>query len=293
MRLGMAKKDDRAMLFAASGEDMIDLSHCGPWKTVVDAIENWEECRPVFSQAIADRKTTMVGSVEWLPPIGSPPKFLLLAGNFRKHVLESGFATLPEGNLTPQFFSKPSTAIIGCFDAIPITDRNVALDYEAELAVVVGSRLKNGNAEEAMRAVWGFTVVNDVSERRLNSTAERTKRDNDDFFDWLVGKWLDGSAPMGPYVVTADEILDSSRLVIRAFLNGEKVQEGRASEMVHGIGEALSYISSILTLEPGDVISMGTPDGVGMGRGRLLKHEDLIECEIEGIGRLSNRVSKR
>lgn len=234
------------------------------------------------------------GPFRWLPPIPNPPKFLLLAGNFRAHVVESGFAPLPDGNLTPQFFMKPNTTIIGANDAVPLTGRNVALDYEAEVAVVIGARLKNVGIDEARRGIWGYTLVNDISERQINKNLpERTKRQNDDFFDWLAGKWFDGSAPMGPWIVTADEFSSVDDLVIRATLNGSVVQEAPLSAMVHNIPEAISYVSQILTLEPGDVISMGTPAGVGSARGRLLQDGDLIECEIAELGRLSNRVSAR
>lgn len=291
MKLGLVRSGNRTVLAAASNGHAVDLSHCGPWKTVTDLLANWESCRQVIADAVKTLAPIIESPVEWLAPIANPPKFLLLAGNYRAHVVESGFAELPEDHMTPQFFSKPNTAIAGPADPIPLTKRNTALDYEAELAVVVGRTLKNASSREAMDAIWGYTVVNDVSERRLNAQlASRKLRSNDEFFDWLTGKWFDGSAPMGPYVVTADDIPDPDQVIIRAFLNGEKVQEAPAAAMVHGIGDALSYISHILRLEQGDVVSMGTPAGVGLARGRLLQHGDLIECEADGIGRLANRV---
>src|SRR5581483_11489714 len=116
-------------------------------------------------------------------------------------VVESGFPSLLEGNMTPQFFLKPSTTIAGSSDAIPLTPRNTALDYEAELAVVMGKFVKNATSVEAKQAIWGYTVVNDISERRLNAVlTPRNTRANDDFFDWLAGKWFDDSTPMGPYI---------------------------------------------------------------------------------------------
>lgn len=143
-----------------------------------------------------------------------------------------------------------------------------------------------------MDAVWGYTVVNDVSERKLNDGMHnRRKRSNDDFYDWLVGKWFDGSAPMGPLVVTADEM--GSDTMIRARLNGETVQEAPTTAMIHTVSEAIVYISRVLTLEPGDVIAMGTPAGVGAARGRLLQDGDVIECEVSGIGVLRNRVCRQ
>lgn len=291
MKLGLIRQQTRAVLAAQMGESTIDLSGCGPWKTVSDVITDWQTARPVLEDAFRDKNRALNGDVQWLAPIPHPPKFLLLAGNYRAHVVESGFGELPEDNMTPQFFMKPNSAISGPNDAIPLTARNTDLDYEAELAVIVGQQLKNASKEEAQKAIWGYTVVNDISERRLNaSVASRKLRKNDEFFDWLTGKWFDGSAPMGPIVVTADEISDPAQLTVRAFLNGEKVQEAPATSMVHGVDEALSYISQILTLEPSDVISMGTPAGVGMARGRLLQPGDVIECEVDSIGRLLNRV---
>src|SRR5581483_10464758 len=256
MKLGMLCDSDRSILAAPYGDEAIDLSACGPI-TLLDAVRDWDRWQPVISEAVKERRTLITGPLKWAPPIAHPPKFLLLAGNFRAHVEESGFAPLPPGNLTPQFFSKPSTTIIGSSDTIPLTNRNVALDYEAELAVIVGRSLKQADAAECLDAVFGYTVVNDISERRLNSTMEkRSRRDNDQFFDWLTGKWFDGSAPMGPFVLTADEFPAAEEVEIRAVLNDEVVQQARVAAMVHDVAHSLSYISEILTLEPGDVISM-------------------------------------
>lgn len=253
-------------------------------------IEDWACSEQQLKNA--SRKPLPSSGFRWLAPLPDPPKFLLLAGNFRAHVVESGFAPLPEGILTPQFFIKPATTLIGAEDVIPMVKKNVALDYEAELGVVIGKKLERGaTAEQTLDAVWGYTVINDVSERKLNSDLEgRYKRSNDDFYDWLVGKWFDGSAPVGPWLVSKDEIASVEKLEIVARLNGEVVQQAPCSAMVHNIAEAIVYISQILTLEPGDLISMGTPSGVGLARGRLLQQDDLIECEIAGIGKLSNRV---
>jgi 2-keto-4-pentenoate hydratase/2-oxohepta-3-ene-1,7-dioic acid hydratase in catechol pathway len=184
---------------------------------------------------------------------------------------------------------KPSTPIIGAEDSIPLSSRNTALDYEAELGVVIGRPLKNAWPAEAQAAVWGYTLVNDVSERRLNANwPDRKIRQNDEFFDWLTDKWFDGSAPVGPWIVTADEVTNPAALIIRAFLDDEKVQEAPASAMIHSIADTLSYISRIVSLEPEDLVAMGTPSGVGMARNRLLQAGDRITCEIEGIGRLTN-----
>lgn len=289
MKLGVAIHGERKFIATDVDGQIIDLSeHVGP-PDLMRVIRDWDHWWPILRDATAH---PVVTGASWTSPLPHPPKFLLLAGNFRAHVVESGFAAAPEENLTPQFFMKPSTTIIGPTDEIPLTSANHALDYEAELAVVIGARTRNATLATAMNAVWGYTVVNDISERKLNDgMPDRRKRSNDDFYDWLVGKWFDGSAPMGPYILTADEA--PKEFVVRARLNGKSVQEAPASAMIHSVAEAIVYISDVLTLEPGDVISMGTPAGVGMATGQLLQDGDVIECEVSGVGVLRNRVRMR
>lgn len=291
MKLGIAVQGKRKFIAADVAGQIIDLSEDVGAPDLTTVIRDWDHWRPILRDAVATADRVIADAV-WTSPLPRPPKFLLLAGNFRAHVVESGFAAAPEENLTPQFFMKPSTTIIGPSDEIPLTSANHALDYEAELAVVIGARTRNATLATAMDAVWGYTVVNDISERKLNDgMPDRRKRSNDDFYDWLVGKWFDGSAPMGPYILTADEAPEE--FVVRARLNGKLVQEAPASAMIHSVAEAVVYISNVLTLEPGDVISMGTPAGVGMATGRLLQDGDVIECEVSGVGALSNRISMR
>lgn len=257
------------------------------WRSM---LAGWDEAEKDLRAAVAVGQR--IENPEWICPLPDPPKFFLLAGNFRAHVVECGFEPLPEGVLTPQCFMKPATALSGPASVVPLVQANIALDYEAELAVIMGRRLaRNASCEEALSAVWGYTVVNDISERKLNAgLTGRHMRHNDEFFDWLVGKWFDGSAPLGPWLVSKDEVKDVDQLEIIARLNGEVVQQSPCAAMVHTIGQALVYLSQIVTLEAGDVISMGTPAGVGMARGRLLQNGDTIECEIPGIGKLANRV---
>src|SRR6185295_9034457 len=162
-----------------------------------------------------------------LPPIPNPGKLLCLAGNYREHIIESGFAA-PEANdiITPQVFLKPSTCLIAGGATIPLHANNVAVGWEVELAVVIGRGGRNIRAADALDHVFGYTILNDISERKLNSRMEnRRKREADGFFDWLAGKWFDGFAPCGPWIVTADEIPDPQALGIRLFVNGELRQE--------------------------------------------------------------------
>ena len=288
MKIGIVKNNGRRFVAALTGTTVVDLSLYLESQNLVHLIQDWKRLEPVLRSAL-DGASGVGGEVVWQAPLPTPPKFLLLAGNFRAHVVESGFEAAPEENLTPQFFMKPSSTIAGPNDDIPLTSINHALDYEAEVAVVIGRQTRFATLKDAMDAVWGYTVVNDVSERKLNDgMQDRKKRSNDDFYDWLVGKWFDGSAPMGPYLVTKDEA--PAVMTVTARLNGELVQEACTSLMIHSVAEAIVYISQVLTLEPGDVISMGTPAGVGIARGRLLRNGDVVECEVSGIGVLRNTV---
>lgn len=226
-------------------------------------------------------------------PIRDSRKLLALAGNYRKHIAESGFAAPVESDVvTPQVFWKPSTCINAPGGVIPIRPNNVFVDWEIELAVIIGKRAKDLTVADAMSAVFGYTIINDISERSFNAGMPNRKvREFDPFFDWLMGKWFDGHAPMGPEIVTADEIPDPHDLAIRLWVNGELMQDSRTSCMIFRIPETIAWISSVLTLEPGDVIAMGTPEGVGKARGIALKPGDRLRGEVERLGVLENIVA--
>ena len=232
-------------------------------------------------------------SLPLLPPVPNPGKLLCLAGNYREHIIESGF-NAPESDdiVTQQVFLKPATCLIGDGDEIPIGSNNVAVGWEVELAVVIGSGGRNIPAADALNHVFGYTILNDISERKLNSKLEnRKKRELDVFFDWLAGKWFDGFAPCGPWIVTADEIPEPHNLGIRLLVNGELRQESNTGDMIFDIPALIEYASSITRLEPGDIISTGTPAGAGLGSGsKALKDGDEVVCEIDRIGTLRNRV---
>lgn len=225
-------------------------------------------------------------------PIRDSRKLLALAGNFRKHVVESGFTAVRDADaITPQVFWKPPTTINRPHGSIALRPANVFLDWEVELAVVVGRTATQVSAADAMDVVFGYTAINDISERKFNSRMEpRTVREFDKFFDWLMGKWFDGSAPLGPEIVTKDEIADPHDLRLRLWVNGELMQDGHTSQMIFRIPETIAYISSVVTLEPGDIIAMGTPDGVGSARGLSLQQGDRVRCEVDHIGTLETEV---
>ncbi len=239
------------------------------------------------------KNLTDLKDVTLCAPVERPGKIVCLAGNYRAHITESGYVE-PEqqARFTQQLFLKPSTSLIGDGDVIKLGGQNVKVGWETELAVIIGKRGKNIEEEDAYNYVFGYTILNDISERGLNSRVEnRHRREMDGFCDWLAGKWFDGFAPCGPWIVTRDEIDDPHNLEIQFYLNGELRQYGNTRDMIFNIPEQIAYISSIMTLESGDIISTGTPAGAGLGdKATSLADGDELESRIKGIGTLMNKV---
>lgn len=232
-------------------------------------------------------------NISLLAPIERPGKIVCLAGNYRAHITESGYiAPKEQANFTQQLFLKPSTSLTGDGAVVELGRQNVRVGWETELAVIISKKGKNIQPENAFDYVFGYTILNDLSERGLNSRVEnRAQREMDGFCDWLAGKWFDGFAPCGPWIVTKDEIADPHNLEIKFYLNGELRQRGKTSEMIFSIPEQIAYISSIMTLEAGDIISTGTPAGAGLGDKKTsLSDGDEFISEIEGIGQIKNSV---
>ena len=216
-----------------------------------------------------------------LPPI-SPKKVFLPAVNFKSHSSE----TLMNPPPFPYFFTKFSNAIIGPEDHILIPKELKRTDYEGEIGIVIGKRAKNVRKEDAMDYVFGFTVVNDVSFRDYQFPEVHPYGLN-----WVMGKSLDTGLPVGPWIVTKDEIKDFYSLRIITRLNGTIVQDGTTKDMIFSIEDMIAYLSKGITLEPGDVITTGTPAGVAEFSGKkYLQEGDVIEVEVAGIGVLRNYV---
>ena len=242
------------------------------------------------SQARRSRAEMQLG-----PPLSRPGKLLCLAGNYREHIVESGFAAVTEQDvLTPQLFLKPATCLIGDGAEVMLSPANIRVGWEAELAVVIGRRARGVRAQAAMNHVFGYTILNDLSERALNSQLQdRRLRERDPFFDWLAGKWFDGFAPCGPWIVTADEIPDPHALGIRLSVNGELRQQGSTADMIFDVPAVIAAASAIMTLEPGDIIATGTPAGAGLGSGEsFLRAGDEVVCEIDRIGTLRSTIGR-
>lgn len=210
-------------------------------------------------------------------PVPNPSKVVAIGLNYRDHAREQG-ARIPD---RPIIFAKFPTSVIGPGDEIvwdPALTEQV--DYEAELAFVIGRRARNVPQERAYEYIAGYTCLNDVSARDLQFGDRQ----------WVRGKSLDTFCPVGPVLVTTDEIADPHKLRIRALLNGEAMQDSNTSELIFGVPELVAFISRAFTLLPGDVVATGTPHGVGIFRDPpvFMKDGDLIAIEIEGIGRLEN-----
>lgn len=213
-------------------------------------------------------------------PILNPGKMICVGHNYREHILEMG-RDLPA---FPVIFAKFANTIIGPQDDIPYFPISEQLDYEAEFAFVIGKRARNVAQENALDYVAGYTIVNDVTYRDIQ---RRT-------IQWLQGKTVEGSAPMGPWLVTADELSNPSGLEVVLSVNGEERQRSNTENLVFTVPFLVSFLSNLMTLEPGDVILTGTPGGVGVARTPqvFLQDGDVVRIEIDGIGALENRVKK-
>jgi 2-keto-4-pentenoate hydratase/2-oxohepta-3-ene-1,7-dioic acid hydratase in catechol pathway len=219
-------------------------------------------------------------TVKLKAPVLRPPKIICLGLNYRDHAAESGVEVPSE----PVLFSKYPTSIIGPEEAIVLPPTSQEVDYEAELVFVMGRGGRNIPESRAMEYVAGYTCGHDVSARDYQ--LERGGN------QWMVGKTFDTFAPIGPALVTRDEIADPHKLPIRCIVNGETLQNSSTSQMVFNIPQTIAYLSHVMTLEPGDVVFTGTPPGVGFARKPpiFLKNGDVAEIQIDGIGVLRNPV---
>lgn len=255
------------------------LEAIGSGMELTERVKQWIE-----AAGDKDKQSAAVSAteVEWLAPIPRPAKNVMCIGkNYRDHAIEmGGEESIPKDLMV---FTKAPTAVIAANEPIPayegLTD---ALDYEGELGVIIGKKGKGISREEALDYIFGYTIINDVTARDLQ---KRHKQ-------FFIGKSLDGTCPMGPWIVSKDEIADPHCLDIETKVNGEVRQQSNTKHFIFPIDEIISTLSKGMTLEPGDVIATGTPAGVGQGMNPpgLLKAGDIIDINIEQIGTLSNKV---
>ena len=282
MRLISCRTDTGETLGIVAGTRWLPASEVlddGP-RTMVDLIAGGPDTLAALHRVETERIAMdghRVDDAHLLAPVPRPGKIVAIGRNYREHTTEEGVEPPP----APLMFAKWPSSVVGhraevCWD--PELTRQV--DYEAELAVVIGRSARNVGLHEALGYVLGYTCLNDISARDLQ------------FGDgqWVRGKSLDTFCPMGPALVTADEVGDPQDLAISCWVGDERVQDARTSAMYFGVAEIISYCSRSFTLEPGDVIATGTPGGVGVFRDppRFLADGDTMIVEIEGIGRLEN-----
>jgi 2,4-didehydro-3-deoxy-L-rhamnonate hydrolase len=224
--------------------------------------------------------TVPLAQVRFHAPIAGPEKVIGIGLNYEDHAAETG-ADIPE---KPIVFAKYPNTIIGPGEAIRIPPITEQADYEAELAVIIGRAARNVPESEALDYVFGYTNANDVSSRDLQFSEGG---------QWTRSKSIDTFCPIGPYIVTKDEIEDPQNLSIRCILNGEVMQDGTTTKMIFSVAELVSFLSQAMTLVPGDIIVTGTPPGVGSARDPQvwLKDGDEVTIEIEGLGSLTNPVT--
>jgi acylpyruvate hydrolase len=222
----------------------------------------------------------VLADIDLAPVIPRPSKVFCLGLNYRSHIEEMG-AELPK---YPTLFAKFASALIGARDPIALPDASNAVDWEGELAFVMGRRVRNASADEAAAAIGGYAICNDVS---MRDWQWRTS-------EWLQGKTWEGSTPLGPAVVTPDEVDHAADLLLRCEVDGDVMQETRTSDLLFKPADIVSYVSTVVTLEPGDVFSTGTPGGVGAGMQppRFLQPGEVVRTSIEGLGELVNECVK-
>ncbi|GAB2568484.1 fumarylacetoacetate hydrolase family protein [Gracilibacillus alcaliphilus] len=237
----------------------------------------------VYAQLVRYKPKCMFhrSEVKLLTPIPQPSKIICIGTNYADHVKEMG-SEMPQ---YPVLFSKFTNAMIGPEDVIHKSAATEALDYEVELTVVMGKKASKVLKEEALDYVAGYTIGNDVSARDLQ---KRTPQ-------WLQGKSLDHTTPFGPWMVTKDEIPNPGELKVESFVNGVRRQSSNTKHFIFDIPYLIEFITNLITLEPGDMIMTGTPDGVGfaMNPPKLLEDGDVVTMEIEGIGQLENIVAAK
>ncbi len=265
---------------ALLGNEVVSLKEAG-FRDILTLIEAGPEALKRVEVLLAKPPAESIfplASVNLLAPIPKPTKIICVGLNYRDHAIESKME-IPK---VPTIFSKYTTAVIGAGDNIVLPKNSEKPDYEAEFAFVVGKGGRHVRKVDWRQYVFGYMNLNDVSARDFQMATSQ----------WMMGKTFDTFAPMGPYLVTADEVPDPHNLDISLTINGETLQHSNTKELIFRIPELIEYLSSVFTLEPGDVVSTGTPSGVGFSHNppRWLRAGDDVVVRVEGLGELRNPV---
>ncbi len=283
MRLLRFDDAGRPQLGVLRGEDIVSLERLGSeFPTMMSIVAGGDTALARIADALKTGRVIKLRDARLLAPIERPGKYLAIGMNYRKHAAEAERAGVaaPKQQL---WFNKQTTCISGPYDPIEPgpTER---LDYEVELGFVIGKPAKNVSEERAREHVFGYFVADDVSARDWQFHSPT----------FTMGKSFDTHGPIGPWIVTADEVPDPHALSLRCFVNGELRQQSDTGQMIYNVWQQIAYLSAAFTLESGDLIAAGTPEGVGaaLNPPRFLQPGDVVRCEIDGIGTIENTVAQ-
>ena len=253
------------------GDAIIDTGVPG---TMIDLIRDWDTLKPALEAKANTGGGIPLSAVKLEAPVPRPGKIFAIGLNYADHIAESNMAT-PERQV---WFTKAQTSINGPYDPIEIATGTMTADYEVELVAIIGEGGKHIAADDAAGAIFGYCVGNDVTERMWQHAGPQ----------WSLGKSFDTHAPIGPWIVTADELGDPHDLGLRCLVNGEQRQSSNTKHLVFNIWQQVAHLSVGMTLEPGDVLFTGTPGGVGaaMDPRQFLKPGDVVRCEVDGLGHI-------
>ena len=287
MRFYCFQRDGSSHLGVSSsgGKQVLDLTAVAPElpKDPIEFVTGFASTQSIVRQIIQSKQgpnwTYDLDSLQLLAPIPRPGKILCSGINYRSHFQENPDAVLPE---EPFFFAKVPSTVVGPSQPIICPRLSQQVDYEIELAVVIGKTMKEAAESEVLEHIFGYTILNDVSARDVQFRDSQI----------TLGKNFDAFCPIGPCIATRDEIPHPDRISLKTFLNGQLMQEGSTADWLFGLPQLLSFLSQRITLEPGDVVSTGTPAGVGVFRKPpiFLKPGDIVRLEADPIGVLQNNV---
>lgn len=287
--------DLRSLLQKVKAHNTLSLEVRELPASLLELVEDWaywnEKLVQVANAVFANRSVQEVSGslsqdeLQWLAPLLYPRKLICIGTNYRDHIAEMGVSKLPR---YPYSFLKPATTtLIGSGTSLQLPEQAKLVDWEAELAVVIGQKARHVRGEDAMACVAGYSLLNDVSARDWIAEAPPVG------IDWVMQKAFDGFAPMGPLITPAAFVADPQHLSMTLSVNGQVKQNSTTANMVFSVQEIIEHLTSIMTLEPGDVIATGTPAGVGHGKHppEYLRSGDTMVVEIEGLGRLETPIT--
>jgi 2-keto-4-pentenoate hydratase/2-oxohepta-3-ene-1,7-dioic acid hydratase in catechol pathway len=261
-----------------AGGAVIDLSTIsGVTTSMRDLLANLPALRPALEAAEAP--AFALAEIRLEAPITDPQKYLAIGMNYQAHADEAAAAGIPQP-ASQLWFNKQVSCIAGPYDPIDLPKASQKLDYEAELGFVIGTKCHDVQRQDALAVVAGYFVCNDVTARDWQFRSPT----------YTLGKSFDTHGPIGPWITTADEVPDPHALTLHLSVNGAEKQRSSTGDMIYDIPAQIAYLSTVMTLEPGDLIATGTPSGVGIAAGSFLQHGDIVRVEVDGLGAIENRV---